>query len=464
MRLDKFLADANIGTRSQVKELIRKKLVTVNGQIITSPEYQVKEAADEITCQGKKLTLSEFQYFLLNKPAGVVSATKDRLSETVLSLLPKEHRKDLFPVGRLDKDTEGLLLITNDGELAHQLLSPKKHVAKTYLVQIREPLSKEAVKALEQGVDIGDEEPTLPGMVTPIHDPDKLGNWIHLTITEGRFHQVKRMLAAVGNEVLYLRRIRFGGLSLGLEVKTGECKELSEEETELLRNSNRLGEMKREMLDGIDTIIFDLDGSLVDSMWIWTDIDEEYLAAHNLTMESRETIKSKIEGMSFYETAVYFQKFFNIQDSLEKIMDDWNRMAWDKYEKEVPLKPGVPEFIEACKKRGIKLGIATSNSRELVDNVLNVHGMKKHFGSIVTGSEVLKGKPAPDIYLKVAEELQSDPKHCLVFEDILRGLEAGRNAGMRTCAVADVDSADCWDKIKSFADYSIWDFYDFFER
>lgn len=464
MRLDKYLAEANVGTRSQVKDLIRKKLVTVNGEVVNSPESQVKEGEDLITCQGKEISLCAFQYFLLNKPAGVISATKDRLSDTVLSLLPADRRKDLFPVGRLDKDTEGLLLITNDGALAHQLLSPKKHVAKTYLVHVRDPLSKESIHTLETGCNIGDEELTLPAQVTLIHDPDKKGNWIHLTITEGRFHQVKRMLEAVGNEVLYLKRIRFGALSLGLELKTGECRELSAEEVELLKSPGEVIKKKRAMLEGIDTIIFDLDGSLVDSMWIWTDIDEEYLSEHHLTTESRDTIKSKIEGKSFYETAVYFKEFFHIEDSLEKIMSDWNRMAWDKYEKEVPLKPGVPEFLEGCKKRGISLGIATSNSRELVDNVLGVHALKKYFGSIVTGSEVLKGKPAPDIYLKVARELHADPSKCLIFEDILRGIEAGKNAGMTTCAVADVDSADSWDAIKAGADYSIWDFYDFFER
>lgn len=194
MRLDKYLSSQTQESRSQVKEFIRKKLVSVGDQIITSPEFQVDPEKDVVRLQGNVIGYSQYQYFLLNKPAGVISATKDRLSETVLSLLPKDHKKDLFPVGRLDKDTEGLLLITNDGALAHSLLSPKKHVAKTYLVKLKKPLTDEDIVKLEQGVDIGDDDLTLPAYVTRIYDPNLEGDWIHLTISEGRFHQVKRML------------------------------------------------------------------------------------------------------------------------------------------------------------------------------------------------------------------------------------------------------------------------------
>ena len=463
MRLDKYLAGLNIGTRSQVKELIRKKQVTVNGEVQVRPEFQVQPEMDQITCQGKELHYVKMQYFILNKPAGVVSATKDALSETVLSLLPKDHVKNLFPVGRLDKDTEGLLLITNDGMLAHQLLSPRNHVMKTYLVKIRHPLSPEDVKMLEGGVDIGDEELTLPAKVTEVHDPDKEGDWIHLSISEGRFHQVKRMLEAVGNQVLFLKRIRFGALSLDQTLPIGKCRELSEEEVSLLVHSNEIAQQKKEMIDGKKAIIFDLDGSLIDSMWIWGEIDREYLARFNIRLDNRDELKKNIEGKSFHETAVYFKEVVGIPDTIENMKADWNQMAWDKYEKEVPLKPGIYDFLEGCRRKQLKLGIATSNSRELVDNVLGVHGLKSQFASIVTGSEVLKGKPAPDIYLKVAEELNVLPKDCLVFEDILPGLASGRNAGMTICAVADADSAKEWNEKKNFADYSIWDFYDFFE-
>ncbi len=462
MRLDKYLAELNIGTRSQVKELIRKKLVTVNGKLVTAPEFQLSETSDEVMLQGKKLQFSQFEYYMLNKPAGVVSATRDALSETVLSLLPKDHKKDLFPVGRLDKDTEGLLLITNDGALAHQLLSPKKHVAKTYLVKIREPLSDESVHALEWGVDIGDDALTAPAFVSRIYDPDKEGNWIHLTISEGRFHQVKRMLEAVSNEVLSLKRIRFGALSLDRLLESGECRALTEEEVALLRRSREIASEKKALLEGKRAVIFDLDGSLVDSMWLWGEIDEEYLGMHGIKLRDRDELRRKIEGMSFHETAVFFKEYYHLKDSVEKMKDDWNQMAWDKYENEVPLKPGVIDFLEGCKRAGLALGIATSNSRELVENVLSVHHLKEQFGSIVTGSEVLKGKPAPDVYLAVAGALGVDPAQCLVFEDILPGLMAGRNAGMTICAVADPDSMASWEEKKDYADYALYDFYDFF--
>ncbi len=463
MRLDKYLAQLNIGTRSQAKELIRKKQVCVNDQVVTSPEHAVDPEKDQVTCQGKKLCYSQYEYYLLNKPAGVVSATKDALSETVLSLLPKEHARDLFPVGRLDKDTEGLLLITNDGALAHQLLSPKKHVAKTYLVRIRQPLSDDDVKRLEEGLDIGDEELTKPALVTRIYDPDKEGNWIHLTISEGRFHQVKRMLEAVGNEVTYLKRIRFGALSLGRDLESGECRNLTDDEVALLKNAKEVAAKKKALLQGKKAVIFDLDGSLVDSMWLWGEIDVEYLARFQIYLESHDELRRNIEGMSFHETAVYFQEFFHLPDSIEKMKDDWNQMAWDKYENEVPLKPGVIDFLEGCRRAGLKLGIATSNSRELVENVLKVHKVDQCFSSIVTGSEVTKGKPAPDVYLAAAGQLGVDPSECLVFEDIIPGLMAGKNAGMTICAVSDPYSAGTWEEKLELANYAIHDYFDFFD-
>ncbi|MBO4749815.1 MAG: pseudouridine synthase [Lachnospiraceae bacterium] len=461
MRLDKYLSECNLGTRTQVKEMIRKGEVSVGGKIIRSPQEQIDPEKDQVCHNRSPLSYEAFQYYVLYKPAGVVSATKDQLSETVLSLLPEGARKDLFPVGRLDKDTEGLLLISNDGALAHNLLSPKRHVAKTYLARIDHALGREDIEQLEQGVDIGDDKPTMPAFVTKVSDPGMEGEWIHLTICEGRFHQVKRMLEAIGNRVLYLRRIRFGALSLDPLMRAGECRALKPEEVELLRDSQKVAECKHCMLEGKKAVIFDLDGSLVDSMWIWSEIDKEYLGRFGITLTCREEIKSKIEGMSFHETAIFIKEAYQIPDSIEQMKADWNEMAWDKYEKEVPLKPGIPDFLEGCKRRGLRLGIATSNSRELAENVLRVHGLMGMFSSIMTGSEVLKGKPAPDIYLKVAKELDVDPSDCLVFEDILPGINAGKNAGMTVCAVADEDSHDNWEEKKATADHFIFDYFDF---
>ncbi len=461
MRLDRFLSQLGIGTRSQVKDLIRKKQVTVGGSVVTSPEFQVNPESDNIVCQGKTLVYQEYQYYMLNKPAGVVTATRDALSDTVMQLLPKSRAKDLFPVGRLDKDTEGLLIITNDGAMAHDLLSPKKHVAKTYLVKLRDTLSDEALAALENGIDLGEEGLTAPAKVARLYDADKEGSWIHLTITEGRFHQVKRMLSLVGNEVLYLKRIRFGALALDEGLKSGECRALTEEEVNRLKRSREIAKEKQSLLQGKKAVIFDLDGSLVDSMWLWGKIDQEYLGRFGIQLESREELRHKIEGMSFHETAVYFQKAFQLPDTVEKMKDDWNKMAWDMYANEVPLKPGVIDFLEGCRRNQIPLGIATSNSRELVENVLRVHHLLDKFQSIVTGNEIVKGKPAPDVYLTVAEHLGIDPKDCLVFEDIIKGIMAGKNAGMTVCTIADADSHDTWDTKCEISDYAIFDFYDF---
>ncbi len=230
MRLDKFLSETTTESRSQVKREIRQGMVTVNGIVEKLPEKQIEEKTDCVCLKGKELHYQPFVYFMLNKPAGVVSATEDTLSKTVVELLNREdYRKDIFPAGRLDKDTEGFLLLTNDGELAHRLLSPKKHVDKTYFVRLRDALSEEAGTKLETGVSIGEKKDTRPAKVERV-DTDT----ILLTIQEGKFHQVKRMLQAVDNQVLYLKRITFGGLSLDEGLSPGEYRALSDEEVKLL--------------------------------------------------------------------------------------------------------------------------------------------------------------------------------------------------------------------------------------
>lgn len=229
MRLDKFLCEMNIGSRSQVKSYVKQGLVTINGVVSKDADTRINEFQDIVTYKGMPLKYQQYHYYMLNKPQGVVSATQDNVSRTVLELLPAELRKGLFPVGRLDKDTEGLLLLTDDGELTHRLLSPTKHVDKTYLVQISAPLSEEECKALEAGVDIGESALTRPARVEVISDREIL-----LTIHEGKFHQVKRMLKAVGNEVTALKRVSFGGLKLDETLNSGEYRELTDLEVQLL--------------------------------------------------------------------------------------------------------------------------------------------------------------------------------------------------------------------------------------
>ena len=215
--------------------------------------------------------------------------------------------------------------------------------------------------------------------------------------------------------------------------------------------------MRYEMLQNIKAVIFDLDGSLVDSMWMWRAIDIEYLGRFGIPLP--EDLQSRIEGMSFSETAVYFKEHFPIPDSIDQIKEDWNRMAWDKYANEVPLKPGIPEFLERCREEGIKLGIATSNSRQLVENIAKVHNLRDYFSCIMTGCDVAHGKPSPDIYLAVAEALDCPPSQCLVFEDIIPGIQAGKAAGMRVCAVEDAYSVNDRERKKTLADYYISDYY-----
>ena len=233
MRLDKFIADKQQETRSAAREHIKRGAVTVNAAVITKPDYKVNELEDTICFMGNELRFQQFVYYMLHKPANVVTATKDAKERTVMDLMRTAAGKNLFPVGRLDKDTEGLLLVTNDGALSHRLLSPKKHVEKTYYVECEGELTGEDIVKLEQGVDIGDDKPTLPARVA--HVKRFVNTYsLELSITEGRFHQVKRMIHAVGGNVTYLKRIAFGGLALDDTLVAGEWRLLRQEEIEQL--------------------------------------------------------------------------------------------------------------------------------------------------------------------------------------------------------------------------------------
>lgn len=232
IRLDKYLADMGCGTRSQVKREIAGGSVMVNGAPARRPEDKIDTEKDSVVFRGSPVGYVEYEYFMLNKPAGVVSATEDRKERTVLDLIDARQRKDLFPVGRLDKDTEGLLLITNDGEMAHRLLSPKKHVDKVYYAKVAGRITEEHVRLFAEGVDIGDEKPTLPAELTVLSSGEI--SEIELVIREGRFHQVKRMFQAAGGEVTYLKRLRMGSLVLDGELEPGEYRKLTEEEVRAL--------------------------------------------------------------------------------------------------------------------------------------------------------------------------------------------------------------------------------------
>ncbi|MGN8800136.1 pseudouridine synthase [Candidatus Merdisoma sp. HCP28S3_D10] len=230
MRLDKYLCEAGFGTRSEVKKLLRSGVVTVNDTTATKPEAKLQDG-DRVFVSGKEVSFSRVEYWMLHKPAGYISATEDRKLATVLELLPENARSDLFPVGRLDRDTEGLLLLTNDGKLAHYLLSPKRHVDKTYYARIRGQVKPEHVQDFLEGLDIGDEKKTLPAKLRILKSGQE--SEIEVTIREGRYHQVKRMFEAIDCEVTYLKRLSMGSLKLDESLAPGECRLLYEKE---LRN------------------------------------------------------------------------------------------------------------------------------------------------------------------------------------------------------------------------------------
>lgn len=207
------------------------------------------------------------------------------------------------------------------------------------------------------------------------------------------------------------------------------------------------------MLNDIKAVLFDLDGTLVESMSMWGDIDVDYLEKFHIPVP--EGLQKAIEGLSMYQTAVYFKDNFAIEDSLDEIMDEWNRMAYEKYTTEIPLKPGARAFLNGLKDKNIPCGIATSNSRILTEAILKSHQVENYFSVMVTGDEITNGKPDPEVYLEAAKKMGVAPEHCLVFEDIPFGIIAGKRAGMTVCAVEDAYSMkDMEEKIR-LADFYI---------
>ncbi|MEH7349019.1 pseudouridine synthase [Gottfriedia acidiceleris] len=237
MRIDKILANMGYGSRKEVKSLLKQGVVKVGDNIVKSPKEHVDIEQQVVTVNGEVVEYKEFVYLMMNKPPGVISATEDSEHETVIGLLEYEDIIfEPFPVGRLDKDTEGLLLITNDGHLAHQLLSPKKHVPKKYYATIDGVVTEADIKAFEKGVTLEDGYLTKPGYLTILESGEK--SEIELVIMEGKFHQVKRMFEAVGKNVTYLKRLEMGPLKLDEDLELGEYRELTDEEIDLLKSVN----------------------------------------------------------------------------------------------------------------------------------------------------------------------------------------------------------------------------------
>ncbi|WP_154838274.1 pseudouridine synthase [Staphylococcus sp. Marseille-Q1834] len=229
MRLDKFLANMGVGTRTEVKQLLKKGNIEVNQKVEKSPKIQINPNQDEISVNGEKIDYIDNIYIMLNKPKGYISATHDDSAQTVIDLVPEYQHLSIFPVGRLDKDTEGLLLITNDGQFNHNLMSPTKHVSKTYEVVSKFPIKESDILAFEKGIELSD-GPVKPAQLIKVSDTTS-----HVTIYEGKYHQVKRMFHAIENEVLELKRLKIANLAIDGNLQSGEYRLLTDEELQLLQ-------------------------------------------------------------------------------------------------------------------------------------------------------------------------------------------------------------------------------------
>lgn len=230
MRLDKFLANMGVGTRTEVKQLLKKGKITVNTSVEKSPKSHINPTEDIVCVNEKQVEFVNNVYIMLNKPKGYISATHDESNRTVIDLIPEYQHLNIFPVGRLDKDTEGLLLITNDGQFSHDLMSPSKHVSKTYEVTSQNPVTKADIDAFKKGIILSD-GPVKPAQLTRINETTS-----QVTIYEGKYHQVKRMFHAIENEVLELKRLKIANLALDENLKSGEYKLLSDKELKLLQH------------------------------------------------------------------------------------------------------------------------------------------------------------------------------------------------------------------------------------
>lgn len=230
MRLDKFLANMGVGTRTEVKQLLKKGKVTVNTSVEKSPKSHINPTEDIVCVNEKQVEFVNNVHIMLNKPKGCISATHDESNRTVIDLIPEYQHLNIFPVGRLDKDTEGLLLITNDGQFSHDLMSPSKHVSKTYEVTSQNPVTKADIDAFKKGIILSD-GPVKPAQLTRINETTS-----QITIYEGKYHQVKRMFHAIENEVLELKRLKIANLALDENLKSGEYKLLSDKELKLLQH------------------------------------------------------------------------------------------------------------------------------------------------------------------------------------------------------------------------------------
>ena len=450
MRLDKFLVEMKKGSRSEVKKLIKSGRVTVDGRTVREPEQKFDPERAQISLDGQTVSYASFEYFMLNKPQGVVSATEDRRFQTVVDLIGDARRKDLFPAGRLDIDTEGLLLITNDGQLAHQLLSPKKHVDKVYFARVEGILPSDVKEQFAKGLTLDGEVKTLPAQLELLKEGPV--SEVRLTIHEGKFHQVKRMFEAVGCRVIYLKRLSMGSLVLDETLAPGEYRRLTDDELRALKGEEVSSLENSSPLAGKKAFLFDLDGTLVDSMWMWGAIDVEYLGKFGLTCPP--DLQKAIEGMSFSETAAYFKKRFALEASLEEIKADWISMSIEKYRSQVPPKPGTEAFLSWAAKQNIKMAVCTSNGREMVDAVLSSLNLARYFDCIITGCEVAAGKPSPDIYLEAARRMKVSPEECAVFEDVPAGILAGKEV----FAVEDEYSLGMEEKKRALSDFYIRDY------
>lgn len=241
MRLDKYLSHAGLGTRKEVKQLLKTGRICVNGELVKQPNFHV-QTTDQITLDGEIVNYEEFVYYMMNKPQEVLSATRDAMQPTVLDLLSDEdYRSDLFPVGRLDKDTVGLLLLTNDGALSHQLLSPKKHVSKEYMAEIVGIMTEKDQMRFLEGIELEGNEICQPARLEILHINEEQGtSRVKITLVEGKYHQVKRMVAACGKKVQHLQRISMGSLRLNDELAEGDYRRLSSEEIASLKKANEV--------------------------------------------------------------------------------------------------------------------------------------------------------------------------------------------------------------------------------
>ncbi len=427
MRLDKYLADCNVASRREAKKIIRTGVVTVNGEIVENTGENVDEKTAVVCVNGEKLFYKRFVYIMLNKPAGCVSAREDKRYPTVLDYIDDYYKPfDIFPVGRLDVDTEGLLLITNDGKFAHSMLSPHKNVYKRYFAVTDRPMEEADIEKFAAGMEFK-EFTAKSARLELTENPRE----VYIEIAEGKYHQVKRMVDRVGKAVNYLKRVAIGPLKLDETLAPGESRELTDEELALLKAIK-----EKKMDKEIKACVFDLDGTLTNTINAIAHFGNEALVKNGFNALPVNDYKKYVgDGRKVLIERILRANNADIETNYDAVCADYDAGYEADPLYDTDAYEGIRTLLTKLKKRKIKLAVCTNKPDNVAHDVIRQifgEGVFDFISGVIDGQPT---KPAPDSALRAAAALEVTPEECVFIGDTNVDIKTGKNAGMTTVGV-----------------------------